>query len=54
METSQENEDPKNWKNQNPLYLLDKETTNLWKIDKTKGFGLGVVHDEEVTREAKG
>lgn len=25
-------------------YLLDKETVNLWRLDKTEGFGLGVVN----------
>ena len=25
------------------LHLLDKKTVNLWRIDKTKGFGLWVV-----------
>lgn len=32
------------------LYLLDKETINLWRIDETKGFELRVVSGEEVTR----
>ena len=35
------------------LYHLDKETINLWGIDKTKEFGLGVVNGEEVTRKIK-
>ena len=32
------------------LYLLNKETISLWRIDTTKGFGLGVANRTEVTR----
>ena len=33
------------------FYTFDKETINLWRTDKTKGFRLWVVNGEEVTRE---
>ena len=26
------------------LYLLDKEIIHFWEVDKTKGFGFGVVN----------
>lgn len=29
------------------LYYLDNETVNMWRIDKTKVFQLGVVNGEE-------
>ena len=35
------------------LYFLDKETINLWRIDKTKNFGLGVINGEKVTRKLR-
>ena len=34
----------KKWPEQAGLYLLDKETINLWRIDKTKELGLGVIN----------
>jgi len=32
------------------LYLLDRETINLRRIEKKRGFGLRVVNGEEVTQ----
>lgn len=41
------------WTEQGVLYLLDKEAGNLSGFDKTKGFGLGIVNDEEITGKVR-
>ena len=35
------------------VYLLNKETIRLWRIDRTEGIGLGIVSGEEVTRKIR-
>lgn len=34
------------------LYPVDEETIHLWRIDKTKGLGLGGVHGKDIGRWA--
>lgn len=41
-EPSQENEDPMKWPEQAPFIVLDKETINMWRMDKIKKLGVGV------------
>lgn len=36
--------------NRKVLYLLDKQTINLWRNDKAERFGLGIISGEDLTR----
>ena len=51
-EPSQENENPRKWPEQE-AFIPFRQTINLYRIDKTKGFGLGVVKGDEVTRKVR-
>ena len=44
MGAPQKYETQRSGQSRKPLYLLDKETINLQRIDKTKGFGLEIVN----------
>ena len=44
--------DSKKWPEQETFIPLDKETINLWRADKIRGFAWGVLNGEKVTKFA--
>ena len=44
--------DSKKWPEQETFIPLDKETINLWRVDKIRGFARGVLNGEKVTKFA--